>query len=94
MKYDAFDFYYLQVKAINLKYKKFHILDTSEMERCISVRYLSGRMTRGRWKKLHRLARLNTYRKPRCGHDYDCYGCECQREMELGYKHNQLSIEH
>lgn len=57
----------------------------------IYERYISGRMTKGRWKALDRYCRRNTYRM-HCHHDHDCCGCMCSQRVSFTYEHNQVII--
>ena len=83
-------------------FKNFKPLPDSDYDYQKYERNFSGRMTKARWKKLTRFARIfsNTHiygTSPngyayRCGHEHDCCGCLCGQSMNVDYKHNQVKI--
>jgi hypothetical protein len=70
----------------------FEIVYGQRPERRVMVREFSGRMTKKRWKRLQRWARINTKDHGHCGHEHDCCGCMYKVEASVSYKFNQVTI--
>lgn len=73
--------------------RKFEIVE-GDMDRVISERTITGRMTPKRFKILHRYARVNSPNSSelRCHHEHDCCGCVCDRSMELSATHTGATL--
>lgn len=57
------------------------------------IRTFSGRITKYRYKLIHRWIREHTLGHiPHCGHEYDCCGCLCRQYVNFTYKYNLVTI--
>lgn len=82
--------------------KNFKATPDSDYDYQISQRTFTGRITKGRWKKLQRAARkfsnASLYGKSpngynyTCGCSYDCCGCLSSQSMQVSYQQNQVCI--
>lgn len=69
---------------------KFIVVD-GDMDFVTQKRYLTGRMTKKRWKIIDRYCRRMTYSN-RCHHEWDCCGCLTGMDTSFTYQHNQVTI--
>lgn len=72
--------------------KNFKPAESSEYDYKIYERHFSGRITKGRYKKIDSFCRKNSFRSRHCGHEYDCCGCLCSQRLEFSYQKNQITI--
>ena len=58
-----------------------------------SVKIINAlRLTKKRFKTLHRYARNHSHSISNCGHEWDCCGCLCSQRMELIYNYPFITI--
>jgi hypothetical protein len=62
--------------------KKFVATEDADIDYRTCQRTFSGRMTRARYKLIHRYCRRNSF-STHCGHEWDCCGCLCRQRLSF-----------
>lgn len=65
----------------------------SDMDYRVAQKTISReKLTPSRFKAIHRFARKNSFSTVNCGHDFDCCGCLCSQQFEIGYTPENIVI--
>jgi len=82
-------FFFLNLKQYNMRNTK--LIESDFDFRTIEKKF-SGKLTKCRYKLLHRYCRINTKRYGNCGHEWDCCGCPSSICTDFTYRHNLVTV--